>query len=72
MASQIQKNPEIGHETRVQVKIGGDGARFSHTSSFISSVSLSREQPRMFFLDMVSDLPFHIRIIVVRACSLTL
>ena len=35
MASQIQKNPEIGHETRVQVKIGGDGARFSHTSSFI-------------------------------------
>ena len=35
MASQIQKNPEIGHETRVQVKLGGDGPRFSHASSFI-------------------------------------
>jgi len=35
MVSQIQKNTEIGYETRVQVKIGGDGARFSHTLSFI-------------------------------------
>ena len=29
-----KKKPEIGGETRVQVKLGGDGARFSHTLSF--------------------------------------
>ena len=44
------KKTEIGGKTRVQVKLGGDGARFSHTSLF-------RGQPRMSFLDMVSDLP---------------
>ena len=33
--SQIQKNPDIHREKKVQVKIGGDGAKFSHTSSFI-------------------------------------
>ena len=33
--SQIQKNHDIHREKKVQVKIGGDGAKFSHTSSFI-------------------------------------
>jgi len=35
MTLQLQKDLDVCQETRVQVKIGGDGARFSHTSSFI-------------------------------------
>ena len=33
--SKLQKNPDIHQEKKVQVKIGGDGAKFLHTSSFI-------------------------------------